>query len=193
MFAAEQRRARRTLAAERAVSQVIRGHEGKGMQIFGLAGWSGSGKTTLLTGIIPELTARGLAVSTIKHAHHEFDIDRPGKEFMAASSGRRARGHGRLIPPLGLDARAARQPRAEPRRIGRADDPGGSAARRGFQASPATRRSRCIGRASARSCSTLTTPGSSRSLPMNHSPRRSRYCRSATRPRWLPSSRIIWA
>jgi molybdopterin-guanine dinucleotide biosynthesis protein B len=50
------------------------------MRIFGLAGWSGSGKTTLLTGIVPELVARGLAVSTIKHAHHEFDIDRPGKD-----------------------------------------------------------------------------------------------------------------
>src|SRR5260221_2557856 len=50
------------------------------MRIFGLAGWSGSGKTTLLTAVIPELVARGLAVSTIKHAHHEFDIDRPGKD-----------------------------------------------------------------------------------------------------------------
>ena len=50
------------------------------MRIFGLAGWSGSGKTTLLAGILPELVARGLRVSTIKHAHHEFDIDRPGKD-----------------------------------------------------------------------------------------------------------------
>jgi molybdopterin-guanine dinucleotide biosynthesis protein B len=50
------------------------------MRIFGLAGWSGSGKTTLLTAVIPDLTARGLTVSTIKHAHHEFDIDRPGKD-----------------------------------------------------------------------------------------------------------------
>src|SRR5215213_3376531 len=50
------------------------------MRIFGLAGWSGSGKTTLLTAVIPELKARGLTVSTIKHAHHEFDIDRPGKD-----------------------------------------------------------------------------------------------------------------
>ncbi len=50
------------------------------MRIFGLAGWSGSGKTTLLTALIPELVARGLRVSTIKHAHHEFDIDRPGKD-----------------------------------------------------------------------------------------------------------------
>jgi len=50
------------------------------MRIFGLAGWSGSGKTTLLAALIPELAARGLSVSTIKHAHHEFDIDRPGKD-----------------------------------------------------------------------------------------------------------------
>lgn len=50
------------------------------MRIFGLAGWSGSGKTTLLAALIPELTARGMTVSTIKHAHHEFDIDQPGKD-----------------------------------------------------------------------------------------------------------------
>jgi len=50
------------------------------MRIFGLAGWSGSGKTTLLTALIPELTAQGLTVSTVKHAHHDFDIDRPGKD-----------------------------------------------------------------------------------------------------------------
>jgi molybdopterin-guanine dinucleotide biosynthesis protein B len=50
------------------------------MRIFGLAGWSGSGKTTLLTALLPELIARGLLVSTVKHAHHAFDIDRPGKD-----------------------------------------------------------------------------------------------------------------
>jgi molybdopterin-guanine dinucleotide biosynthesis protein B len=50
------------------------------MQIFGLAGWSGSGKTTLLTALIPELVARGITVSTVKHAHHAFDIDQPGKD-----------------------------------------------------------------------------------------------------------------
>ena len=50
------------------------------MQIFGLAGWSGSGKTTLIVNLIPELIGRGLTVSTIKHAHHDFDIDRPGKD-----------------------------------------------------------------------------------------------------------------
>ena len=50
------------------------------MRIIGLAGWSGSGKTTLLTKVIPRLTARGLTVSTVKHAHHGFDIDQPGKD-----------------------------------------------------------------------------------------------------------------
>jgi molybdopterin-guanine dinucleotide biosynthesis adapter protein len=50
------------------------------MRIFGLAGWSGSGKTTLMTALIPELVSRGLSVSTLKHAHHAFDIDQPGKD-----------------------------------------------------------------------------------------------------------------
>ncbi|HTZ35158.1 MAG TPA: molybdopterin-guanine dinucleotide biosynthesis protein B [Stellaceae bacterium] len=50
------------------------------MRVFGLAGWSGSGKTTLLVRLIPALMARGLTVSTIKHAHHDFDIDKPGKD-----------------------------------------------------------------------------------------------------------------
>lgn len=50
------------------------------MRIIGLAGWSGSGKTTLLAKIIPRLVARGYAVSTVKHAHHGFDVDTPGKD-----------------------------------------------------------------------------------------------------------------
>ena len=50
------------------------------MKVFGIAGCSGSGKTTLLEKLIPQLTARGLKVSVIKHAHHGFDIDRPGKD-----------------------------------------------------------------------------------------------------------------
>jgi molybdopterin-guanine dinucleotide biosynthesis adapter protein len=50
------------------------------MRIFGLAGWSGSGKTTLMTVLVPELLARGISVSTVKHAHHAFDIDQPGKD-----------------------------------------------------------------------------------------------------------------
>jgi molybdopterin-guanine dinucleotide biosynthesis adapter protein len=90
------------------------------MRIFGLAGWSGSGKTTLLTGIIPELVARDITVSTIKHAHHEFDIDRPGKdswrhreagasEVMVASSRRWAIMHElRGAPEPTLEELAAR-------------------------------------------------------------------------------------
>jgi molybdopterin-guanine dinucleotide biosynthesis protein B len=50
------------------------------MRIIGLAGWSGSGKTTLVTKVIPVLVARGLKVATVKHAHHEFDTDQPGKD-----------------------------------------------------------------------------------------------------------------
>jgi molybdopterin-guanine dinucleotide biosynthesis protein B len=50
------------------------------MRIIGLAGWSGSGKTTLLIKVIPRLLARGLKVSTLKHAHHAFDVDQPGKD-----------------------------------------------------------------------------------------------------------------
>ena len=50
------------------------------MRIIGLAGWSGSGKTTLLSKIIPCIVGRGLRVSTLKHAHHAFEIDKPGKD-----------------------------------------------------------------------------------------------------------------
>lgn len=50
------------------------------MKVFGLAGWSGSGKTTLMTKLVPALVARGITVSTMKHAHHGFDVDKPGKD-----------------------------------------------------------------------------------------------------------------
>ncbi len=50
------------------------------MRIIGLAGWSGSGKTTLIKKLIPRLIARGISVSTLKHAHHGFDLDQPGKD-----------------------------------------------------------------------------------------------------------------
>jgi molybdopterin-guanine dinucleotide biosynthesis adapter protein len=50
------------------------------MKVIGLAGWSGAGKTTLLTRVIPHLLKQGLRVSVIKHAHHEFDVDVPGKD-----------------------------------------------------------------------------------------------------------------
>ena len=50
------------------------------MKVIGLSGWSGAGKTTLLTRVIPLLREQGLRVSVIKHAHHNFDIDVPGKD-----------------------------------------------------------------------------------------------------------------
>jgi len=58
-------------------------------RVLGIAGWSGSGKTTLMTRLIPLLTARGLKVAALKHAHHSFDVDKPGKdsyEFRAAGA-----------------------------------------------------------------------------------------------------------
>lgn len=51
-----------------------------GMKVIGLAGWSGSGKTTLIVQLLPALVRRGLKVSTMKHAHHAFDVDKPGKD-----------------------------------------------------------------------------------------------------------------
>jgi molybdopterin-guanine dinucleotide biosynthesis protein B len=50
------------------------------MKVFGFAGWSGSGKTTLIEALIPRFVERGLRVSLIKHAHHTFDVDQPGKD-----------------------------------------------------------------------------------------------------------------
>lgn len=50
------------------------------MRLFGIAGYSGAGKTTLMEKLLPHLTASGLRVSVLKHAHHDFDIDRPGKD-----------------------------------------------------------------------------------------------------------------
>jgi molybdopterin-guanine dinucleotide biosynthesis protein B len=58
------------------------------MKIIGLAGWSGSGKTTLITKVLPVLIGRGNKVSTLKHAHHGFDLDKPGKDsFMHRAAG----------------------------------------------------------------------------------------------------------
>ena len=50
------------------------------MRVLGFAGWSGSGKTTLIERLIPRFVARGLTVSLVKHAHHEFDLDQSGKD-----------------------------------------------------------------------------------------------------------------
>jgi molybdopterin-guanine dinucleotide biosynthesis protein B len=49
-------------------------------RVLGLVGWSGSGKTTLLTKLIPLFSDRGVRVATLKHAHHAFDVDQPGKD-----------------------------------------------------------------------------------------------------------------
>lgn len=50
------------------------------MKVFGFAGFSGAGKTTLIEKLIPRFTARGLKVSLVKHTHHDFDVDQPGKD-----------------------------------------------------------------------------------------------------------------
>ena len=50
------------------------------MKVFGFAGWSGSGKTTLIEQLVPRFTRAGLVVSLVKHAHHGFDVDQPGKD-----------------------------------------------------------------------------------------------------------------
>ena len=84
------------------------------MKLFGVTGWKDSGKTTLVTRLVTHLTDRGFSVSTIKHAHHNFDIDRPGKdsyrhrqagarEVLVSSGSRFALVHelrGREEPPL---------------------------------------------------------------------------------------------
>ncbi len=54
--------------------------KGNDLKVLGLTGWSGSGKTTLLTALLPLFIKRGHSVSTIKHAHHGFDLDQPGKD-----------------------------------------------------------------------------------------------------------------
>jgi molybdopterin-guanine dinucleotide biosynthesis protein B len=63
------------------------------MKIFGFAAWSGGGKTTLIEQILPRLIAHGLRVSLVKHAHHDFDIDHPGKD----SFRHRAAGAGEVV------------------------------------------------------------------------------------------------
>ena len=83
------------------------------MKIFGIAGYSGSGKTTLIEKLIPLFTARGLRVSLIKHAHHTFDVDQPGKD----SYRHRHAGCSEVLVTssraLGADARTARRAGAD--------------------------------------------------------------------------------
>ena len=61
--------------------------------VLGIVGWSGSGKTTLITKLIPLLVGRGLRIATLKHAHHTFEVDKPGKD----SYGHRKAGAGEVI------------------------------------------------------------------------------------------------
>lgn len=57
-------------------------------RVLGIAGWSGSGKTTLIIRLIPELARNGARIATLKHAHHSFDVDQPGKDsFMHRQAG----------------------------------------------------------------------------------------------------------
>lgn len=83
------------------------------MRALGVVGWSGAGKTTLLTGVLPYLVAGGVRVATIKHAHHGFDLDRPGKdshrhreagagEVLLAGGARWALLHEGAPPPLAV-------------------------------------------------------------------------------------------
>jgi molybdopterin-guanine dinucleotide biosynthesis protein B len=62
------------------MTAIMSGRNAAVMRIIGLAGWSGAGKTTLMVKLLPCLIGRGLAVSTLKHAHHRFDVDVPGKD-----------------------------------------------------------------------------------------------------------------
>ena len=77
------------------------------MRVIGLAGWSGAGKTTLLRRLIPLLTARDLRVSTLKHAHHNFDVDQPAR--IRGNTGRPAPREVLVASSaaLGVDARIA--------------------------------------------------------------------------------------
>jgi molybdopterin-guanine dinucleotide biosynthesis protein MobB len=50
------------------------------MRVYGVTGWKNTGKTTLMERLVAEMTARGLTVSTVKHAHHEVDVDQPGRD-----------------------------------------------------------------------------------------------------------------
>ena len=94
-----------------------------GMRVIGLAGWSGAGKTSLLVRAIPVLVARGVKVATIKHAHHDFDTDWPGKD----SYEHRKAGASEVLslfgPPVGTGPRAARRAGGDPGSAPAADQP----------------------------------------------------------------------
>ena len=92
------------------------------MKVFGVVGWKNNGKTTLVERLVAHLTAPGYRVSTVKHAHHEVDLDQPGKDSWRHREAGAARGGAGHRPPLGGDPRAARRARAAARRAAGADD-----------------------------------------------------------------------
>jgi molybdopterin-guanine dinucleotide biosynthesis protein len=87
------------------------------MKVYGVTGWKNSGKTTLVERLVAEITARGLTVSTLKHAHHSFDVDHAPARTATATGWRAPRQV--LVssrPALGADDREPRRPRAAARR-----------------------------------------------------------------------------
>ena len=83
------------------------------MKVFGFAGYSGSGKTTLIERVLPKLIAHGLRVSVIKHTHHDFDLDRPGKDSYRHRVAGRGRSFAGVRPALCGAARIARRTAAD--------------------------------------------------------------------------------
>ena len=163
------------------------------MRVYGVTGWKNSGKTTLVERLVAEITGRGLAVSTLKHAHHAFDVDRPGKDsyrhraagarqVLVASSRRWAlmsELRGAPEPPLAellarLDPvdlvlvegwKRDRHPKIEARRAAAAQEPDRRRATPPSRRSPRTRRCRA---SRCRSSISTTCPAS----PTSSSPAR---------------------
>lgn len=69
-------------------------------KLFGITGWKNSGKTTMTERLVACLTARGYRIATIKHAHHNFDIDHEGTDSSASSKGRSSGSGYRLVAAL---------------------------------------------------------------------------------------------
>ena len=166
------------------------------MRIFGLAGWSGSGKTTLLTRADSGAGRARPHRVDVKHAHHEFDVDQPGKDSWRHREAGATRGDGRLGAALGADARASR--RAGSRRSTSwcaHMSAGRSGARRRLQARSRIPSSRSTGRSLGKP---LLVPRRSRISSRSPATRRSpaspcRCCRSTMRRRSPTSSSRISA
>ena len=75
-----------------------------GQRLYGVTGWKNAGKTGLVERLVADITGRGYSVSTIKHAHHNVDIDEKGRDTVSPPRGRRAGSGARFGQSLGLDA-----------------------------------------------------------------------------------------